>query len=139
MTTTAEHERLDQDQMRLKNWKRWGPYLPARQWSTVREDYSKGGDSWNSFDYDSARSRTYRWGEDGLLGWCDRQCRIALSPILWNGQDPHLKERLFGLTGPQGNHGEDVKELYYYLDATPPIPIARHATDTPTQSSPTEN
>jgi Mannosylglycerate hydrolase MGH1-like glycoside hydrolase domain len=116
---TPEHKRLAQDASRKKNWKRWGPYLPARQWSTVREDYSKGGDSWHSFDYDAARSRVYRWGEDGLLGWCDRQCRIAVSPALWNGRDPHLKERLFGLTGPQGNHGEDVKELYYYLDATP--------------------
>lgn len=116
---TPEHRRLAEDAERTKNWKRWGPYLPARQWATVREDYSKGGDSWHSFDYDDARSRVYRWGEDGILGWCDRQCRIALAPVLWNGQDPHLKERLFGLTGPQGNHGEDVKELYYYLDATP--------------------
>lgn len=116
---TAEQKRLTEDAQRKKNWKRWGPYLPARQWATVREDYSKGGHSWYSFDYDTARSRAYRWGEDGLLGWCDRQCRIALSPVLWNGKDPHLKERLFGLTGPQGNHGEDVKELYYYLDATP--------------------
>ena len=117
--STAEHRRLREDSKREKNWKRWGPYLPARQWSTVREDYSKGGNSWQSFDYDAARSRVYRWGEDGLLGFCDRQCRIAVAPALWNGNDPHLKERLFGLTGPQGNHGEDVKELYYYLDATP--------------------
>lgn len=116
---TAEHKRLEEDTQRKKNWKRWGPYLPARQWSTVREDYSKGGDSWNSFDYEQARSRVFRWGEDGLLGWCDRQCRIALAPALWNGHDDHLKERLFGLTSHQGNHGEDVKELYFYLDSTP--------------------
>ena len=119
LVKTAERKRLDEDARREKNWKRWGPYLPARQWATVREDYSKGGQSWHSFDYDDARSRVYRWGEDGLLGWCDRQCRIALAPVLWNGRDSHLKERLFGLTSPQGNHGEDVKELYYYLDATP--------------------
>lgn len=117
--STPEHRRLKEDSQRKNNWKRWGPYLPARQWSTVREDYSKGGQSWQSFGYDDARSRVYRWGEDGLLGWCDRQCRIAVAPALWNGQDSHLKERLFGLTGPQGNHGEDVKELYYFLDATP--------------------
>lgn len=117
--TTAEGKRLKADQQRTENWKRWGPYLPARQWATVREDYSKGGNSWHSFNYESARSRVFRWGEDGLLGWCDRQCRIAVAPALWNGQDDHLKERLFGLTGPEGNHGEDVKELYYYLDATP--------------------
>ena len=116
---TAEHKRLQEDAEREKNWKRWGPYLPARQWATVREDYSKGGNSWHSFDYEAARSRVYRWGEDGLLGFCDRQCRICVAPALWNGHDSHLKERLFGLTGPQGNHGEDVKELYYFLDATP--------------------
>lgn len=116
---TAEEARLADDEVRSENWKRWGTYLPERQWATVREDYSQGGDSWNSFDYDSARSRAFRWGEDGLLGWCDRQCRLAVAPALWNGHDDHLKERLFGLTGPQGNHGEDVKEIYYYLDATP--------------------
>ena len=116
---TAEGIRLAEDEQREKNWKRWGTYLPARQWATVREDYSRGGQSWTSFDYETSRSRVYRWGEDGLLGWCDRQCRIAVSPALWNGRDDHLKEKLFGLTGPEGNHGEDVKELYYYLDATP--------------------
>ena len=116
---TAEGKRLAEDESRAKNWKRWGTYLPERQWATVREDYSEGGDSWGSFDYEASRSRVYRWGEDGLLGWCDRQCRIAVAPALWNGQDDHIKERLFGLTGPEGNHGEDVKEVYYYLDATP--------------------
>jgi hypothetical protein len=117
--TTAEGKRLAEDESRAKNWKRWGTYLPARQWATVREDYSEGGNSWQSFDYTTSRSRVYRWGEDGLLGWCDRQCRVAVAPALWNQQDDHLKERLFGLTGPEGNHGEDVKEVYYYLDATP--------------------
>ncbi len=116
---TAEGKRLAEDESRSKNWKRWGTYLPVRQWATVREDYSKGGNSWGSFGYETSRSRVYRWGEDGLLGWCDRQCRVALAPALWNGRDDHLKERLFGLTGPEGNHGEDVKEVYYFLDATP--------------------
>lgn len=119
VSQTAEGKRLVEDESRAKNWKRWGTYLPERQWATVREDYSRGGDSWGSFDYETARSRVYRWGEDGLLGWCDRQCRLAVAPALWNGRDDHLKERLFGLTSPEGNHGEDVKELYYYLDATP--------------------
>jgi hypothetical protein len=115
----SESVRLQEDQQRGLNWKRWGPYLPERQWSTVREDYSENGDVWNSFDHDMARSRAYRWGEDGILGWCDRQCRLCFAPVFWNGQDPILKERLFGLTGPQGNHGEDVKEVYFYLESTP--------------------
>ena len=101
------------------NWKRWGPYLSERQWATVREDYSPDGNCWDYFPHDHARSRAYRWGEDGLLGITDRQCRLCFALALWNGKDPILKERLFGLTGPEGNHGEDVKELYYYLDSTP--------------------
>lgn len=116
---TEEHRRLAQDAARTKNWKRWGPYLAERQWGTVREDYSPDGEAWEAFSHEQARSRAYRWGEDGLLGICDRQCRLCLAPALWNGEDRILKERLFGLTGPQGNHGEDVKEEYYYLDATP--------------------
>ncbi|MEM6980814.1 MAG: glucosidase, partial [Planctomycetota bacterium] len=116
---TAEHQRLAEDGRREKNWKRWGPYLSERQWGTVREDYSAGGDSWRDFTHDQSRSRAYRWGEDGLLGFTDRQCRLCFSIALWNGNDAILKERLFGLTGPEGNHGEDVKELYYYLDSTP--------------------
>jgi len=116
---TAEQARLRDNQARKENWQRWGPYLPERQWATVREDYSADGDAWGYFPHEHARSRVYRWGEDGLLGWCDRQCRVAFAPALWNGHDPFLKERLFGVTGPQGNHGEDVKECYYYLDATP--------------------
>ena len=115
----AEVRRLEEDAHREKNWKRWGPYLSERQWGTVREDYSEHGDCWEYFPHDHARSRTYRWGEDGLLGICDRECRLAFGLALWNGHDPILKERLFGLTGPEGNHGEDVKECYYYLDSTP--------------------
>jgi Mannosylglycerate hydrolase MGH1-like glycoside hydrolase domain len=115
----AEARRLERDAERLENWKRWGPYLSERQWGTVREDYSADGNCWEYFPHDHARSRVYRWGEDGLLGFTDRQCRLCFSVALWNGRDPILKERLFGLTGPEGNHGEDVKECYYYLDSTP--------------------
>ena len=100
-------------------WKRWGPYLSERQWGTVREDYSPDGNAWDYFPHDHARSRAYRWGEDGLAGISDEQQRLCLALALWNGRDPILKERLFGLTNGEGNHGEDVKELYYYLDATP--------------------
>jgi hypothetical protein len=115
----AERRRLDEDERRERNWTRWGPYLSARQWGTVREDYSPDGASWGYLPHDHARSRVYRWGEDGLLGITDRECRLCFALALWNEKDPILKERLFGLTGPEGNHGEDVKELYYYLDATP--------------------
>ena len=117
--SAAETQRLKEDAARQKNWKRWGPYLADRQWGTVREDYSADGDAWDSFPHDQARSRTYRWGEDGLLGITDRECRLCLALALWNGHDPILKERLFGLTNREGNHGEDVKEYYFYLDATP--------------------
>jgi hypothetical protein len=115
----AEALRLEEDQARSRNWKRFGPYLAERQWGTVREDYSADGDSWGYLPHDHARSRAYRWGEDGLLGFCDRQARLCFALALWNGADPILKERLFGLTGPEGNHGEDVKEQYFYLDSTP--------------------
>ncbi len=115
----AEDERMHQSRERSENWQRWGPYLSERQWGTVREDYSPNGDAWTYFTHEQARSRAYRWGEDGLLGICDRQCRLCFSLALWNGRDPILKERLFGLTGPEGNHGEDVKETYFYLDSTP--------------------
>ena len=118
-TPDAESVRLREAAQRTKNWKRWGPYLAERQWGTVREDYSPDGTSWDYFPHDQARSRAYRWGEDGLLGITDRECRLCFALALWNGRDPILKERLFGLTGPQGNHGEDVKECYYYLDSTP--------------------
>jgi hypothetical protein len=114
-----EVKRLLEDAKREKNWKRWGPYLSERQWGTVREDYSPGGECWSYFPHDHARSRAYRWGEDGLLGLTDRECRLCFALALWNGKDPILKERLFGLAGPEGNHGEDVKECYFYLDSTP--------------------
>ena len=115
----AELARLAEDARREKNWKRWGPYVSERQWGTVREDYSANGDCWNYLPHDHARSRAYRWGEDGLFGICDRECRLCFALALWNGRDPILKERLFGLTNSEGNHGEDVKETYYYLDSTP--------------------
>ena len=115
----AEHRRLKEDKARIKNWKRWGPYLSERQWGTVREDYSADGNVWDYFTHDHSRSRAYRWGEDGLLGFCDRECRLCFSIALWNEKDSILKERLFGLTGNKGNHGEDVKELYFYLDSLP--------------------
>src|SRR5215217_5693229 len=116
---TAEQIRLIEDARREKNWKRWGPYLSERQWGTVREDYSPDGDAWNHFTHDQARSRAYRWGEDGLAGISDDKQRLCLALALWNGNDPILKERLFGLTNTEGNHGEDVKEYYFYLDSTP--------------------
>jgi Glycosyl hydrolase family 63 C-terminal domain len=122
---TAEGIRLSEDRARTNNWKRWGPYLSERQWATVREDYSPYGTCWDYFPHDHARSRVYRWGEDGLLGFTDRECRLCFALALWNGRDPILKERLFGLTGSEGNHGEDVKENYYYLDATPTYSYAR--------------
>src|SRR5512142_1727449 len=116
---SAEELRLEQSRSRESHWKRWGPYLSERAWGTVREDYSPGGSAWDSFPHDHARSRAYRWGEDGLMGVSDRHQYVCFALALWNGRDPILKERLFGLTGPQGNHGEDVKECYYYLDSTP--------------------
>src|SRR3954471_23015376 len=118
-TETAEGIRLEEARQRTKYWKRWGPYLSERAWGSVREDYSSSGTAWDYFPHDHARSRAYRWNEDGLGGICDRHQRICFSVVLWNGKDPILKERLFGLTGSEGNHGEDVKELYYYLDSTP--------------------
>ena len=116
---TPEHQRLEDDRNGKKAWKEWGPYLSERQWGTVREDYSRDGDAWNYLTHDMARMRAYRWGEDGIAGISDDQQRLCLSLAMWNGRDPILKERLFGLSNGQGNHGEDVKELYYYLDATP--------------------
>ena len=116
---TAEHQRLVASETRLADWKKWGPYVSERQWGTVREDYSATGEAWDSFPHDHARSRAYRWGEDGIGGFCDRRQTVCLGVALWNGRDPILKERLFGLTGSEGNHGEDVKEYYFYLDATP--------------------
>ncbi|MCU0717323.1 MAG: glucosidase [Pirellula sp.] len=119
LRATAEHQRLVAARTRKAHWQRWGSYLSERQWGTVREDYSENQEPWFYFPHDHARSRAYRWGEDGLLGICDRRGRLCFSFAFWNTRDPILKERLFGLSGPEGNHGEDVKECYYYLDATP--------------------
>src|SRR5688572_13123666 len=118
MRETDEHRRLQAAAAGLP-WKKWGPYLSERQWGTVREDYSTAGDAWNYFSHDQARSRAYRWGEDGLAGVCDDKQRLCFGLALWNERDPILKERLFGLTNSEGNHGEDVKEYYFYLDSTP--------------------
>ncbi len=111
--------RLENGLRQASDWYLWGPYLSERQWGTVREDYSDGGDAWGYFPHDHARSRAYRWGEDGLAGFSDIEQRLCLSLALWNGRDPILKERAFGLTGEQGNHGEDVKEYWWYLDSVP--------------------
>lgn len=116
---SAEQIRLDEAREESASWKKWGPYLSERQWGTVREDYSEGGDAWNYFTHDQARSRAYRWGEDGLAGISDDKQRLCFALALWNGKDPILKERLFGLTNSESNHGEDVKEYYFYLDSTP--------------------
>ena len=115
----AEINRLKENYNRTRYWHKWGPYLSERQWGTVREDYSPDGAAWDYFPHDHARSRVYRWGEDGIAGLTDTRCRICFSPAFWNGKDPILKERLFGMSGVEGNHGEDVKELYFHLDNTP--------------------
>ncbi len=115
----AERQRLEQQRSGRENWRLWGPYLAERAWGTVREDYSEHGTAWEYFDHDQARSRAYRWNEDGMGGICDEQQRLCLAFAFWNGLDPILKERAFGLTGTHGNHGEDVKECYFYVDATP--------------------
>src|SRR6267142_122462 len=119
MSITAEARRLEESRERTTHWKRWGPYLSERQWGTVREDYSAGGNAWEYLPHDHARSRAYRWGEDGIGGFGDERLRLCLGVALWNGRDPILKERLFGLTNSEGNHGEGVKEYYFYLDSTP--------------------
>src|SRR5213592_5197399 len=122
---SAERERvesfgqLENGLRQAGDWYHWGPYLSERQWGTVREDYSEGGTAWESLPHEQARSRAYRWGEDGLAGFSDVEQRLCFGLALWNGRDPLLKERIFGLTGPEGNHGEDVKEYYFYLDSTP--------------------
>ena len=116
---TAERSRLEEARDQGTPWKLWGPYLSERQWGTVREDYSENGDAWNYFSHDQARSRAYHWGEDGIAGISDEKQRLCFALALWNGRDPILKERMFGLTNSEGNHGEDVKEYYFYLDSTP--------------------
>jgi hypothetical protein len=115
----TEQKRLNDAREKQVPWKKWGPYVSERQWGTVREDYSENGDAWNYFTHDQARSRAYKWGEDGLGGLCDDKQRLCFALALWNEQDPILKERLFGLTNSEGNHGEDVKEYYFYIDSTP--------------------
>jgi hypothetical protein len=119
VAASAERARLLDDARGVARWKLWGPYLSERQWGTVREDYSPNGNAWDYLSHDQARARAYRWGEDGIAGISDISQRLCLALVLWNGRDPILKERLFGLTNAEGNHGEDVKDLYYYLDATP--------------------
>src|SRR5882724_8190354 len=115
----TEQKRLNDGREAQVPWKKWGPYLSERQWGTVREDYSDDGNAWNYFSHDQARARAYRWGEDGLGGLCDDKQRLCFALALWNERDPILKERLFGLTNSEGNHGEDVKEYYFYIDSTP--------------------
>ena len=115
----TEKQRLEESERGVKNWRLWGPYLTERQWGTVREDYSPDGAAWEHISHDDARSRAYRWGEEGIAGISDEKQNLCFAVSFWNGQDPILKERLFGLTGNEGNHGEDVKECYYYLDSTP--------------------
>src|SRR5262245_25115046 len=115
----AEHLRVEETRTNTAPWRKWGPYVSERQWGTVREDYSESGDAWNYFSHDHARSRAYRWGEDGLAGISDDRQLLCFALALWNGNDPILKERLFGLTNSEGNHGEDVKEYYFYIDSTP--------------------
>jgi len=133
---SAEHNRLDEYRKRINNWKNWGPYLSERAWGTVREDYSQNGTSWDFFSHDHARSRAYRWNEDGLAGISDRNQFLCFALSLWNGEDPILKERLFGLSGSEGNHGEDVKEYYYYLDNTPTHSYMRYLYKYPQQAFP---
>lgn len=133
---TAEKKRLIEDRDKIKNWRQWGPYLTERQWGTVREDYSANGDAWNYVSHDMARSKTYRWGEEGIAGISDDQQLLCFSLALWNTKDPIIKERFFGLTNPGGNHGEDVKELYYYLDSTPTHSFMRMLYKYPQQEYP---
>ena len=135
---TEEHKRLSSHYNKEKDWMFWGPYLSDRQWGTVREDYSPNGDAWGYFNHDTARSRAYRWGEDGIAGISDRYCNICFGLSLWNGKDAILKERLFGLSGPEGNHGEDVKELYYFLENTPTHSYMKHLYKYPQNEYPYE-
>ena len=137
--STPEHRRLEDQKNGTAHWYRWGTFLSDRHWGTVREDYSADGNAWEYFTHDQARSRAYRWGEDGIAGWCDRHCELILAWAFWNGKDPILKERYFGLSNPEGNHGEDVKELYYHLDATPTSSYARMAYIYPQEAYPYED
>ncbi|MBL0057801.1 MAG: glucosidase [Elusimicrobia bacterium] len=134
-----EQTRLEEARTKKADWKKWGPYLSERQWGTVREDYSEHGDAWSYFPHDHARSRAYRWGEDGLAGISDEKQNLCFSLVLWNGKDPILKERLFGLTGPEGNHGEDVKEYYFYVDSTPTHSYMKYLYKYPQAAYPYDN
>src|SRR5687768_8007648 len=118
-TLTAEELRLEEARQRTKHWKRWGPYLSERAWGTVREDYSPYGTAWDYFPHDHARSRAYRWNEDGMAGICDERQTFCFALALWNGKDPIIKERMYGVGGDEGNHGEDAKDYWWYLDSTP--------------------
>src|SRR5690349_15118476 len=133
---TAEEQRLEQARNRSAHWKRWGPYLSERAWGTVREDYSAYGTAWDYLPHDHARSKAYRWNEDGIAGISDRHQMICFALAFWNGKDPILKERLFGLTGGEGNHGEDVKEYYFYLDSTPTHSYMKYLYKYPQQEYP---
>jgi len=135
----TEQTRLAEDREGKAPWKKWGPYLSERQWGTVREDYSSNGDAWNFFTHDQARSRAYRWGEDGIAGISDDEQQLCFALALWNGKDPIIKERLFGLTNAEGNHGEDVKEYYFYLDSTPTHSYMKYLYKYPQKAFPYSN
>ena len=139
MKNETEHGRLREARENQVPWRKWGPYLSERQWGTVREDYSANGDAWNYFSHDQARSRAYHWGEDGLAGISDEDMTLCFALALWNGTDAILKERLFGLTNSEGNHGEDVKECYYYLDSTPTHSYMRYLYKYPQSEYPYNN
>jgi hypothetical protein len=136
---TADDKRLKEAREQKVQWRRWGPYLSERQWGTVREDYSETGNAWDYFTHDQARSRAYRWGEDGLAGISDDKQQLCFALALWNGQDPILKERLFGLTNSEGNHGEDAKEYYFYLDSTPTHSYMKYLYKYPQRAYPYED
>ena len=133
---TAEHRRLAEIHDDIGSWRRWGPYVSERSWATVREDYSPDGNAWEFLSHDQARSKAYRWGEDGIAGISDRYQLLCFAPAFWNGRDPILKERLFGLTPLEGNHGEDVKEYYYYLDNVPSHAYMKYLYKYPQQEYP---
>ena len=139
MSNDEESIRLQEARTGKAAWKKWGPYLSERQWGTVREDYSKDGNAWDYFSHDQARSRAYHWGEDGLAGFSDDKQLLCFSLALWNGKDPILKERLFGLTNSEGNHGEDVKEYYFYLDSTPTHSYMKYLYKYPQEAFPYDN
>jgi hypothetical protein len=137
--TTQEQQRLNEIQDDVSGWRRWGPYVSERSWASVREDYSADGNAWGYLPHDFARSKAYRWGEDGIAGICDRYQLLCFAPAFWNGKDAILKERLFGLTSEEGNHGEDVKEYYFHLDNTPTHSYMKYVYKYPQGEFPYEN